>query len=55
MQIQTSNVPSAKPQKFHPSRRVAASFNQPGERMAAGERLAQFRGPEAAAIAHFFR
>jgi hypothetical protein len=29
--------------------------NQPGERMAAGERLAQFRGPEAAAIAHFFR
>jgi len=29
--------------------------NQPVERMAAGERLAQFRGPEAAAIAHFFR
>ena len=27
--------------------------NQPGERMAAGERLAQFRGPGAAAIAHF--
>jgi len=28
MQIQTSSVPSAKPQEFHPSRRVAASFNQ---------------------------
>jgi len=30
MQIQISNVPSAKPQKFHPSRRVAASFNKRG-------------------------
>jgi hypothetical protein len=55
MQNQPSNVPTAKPKDPRLARRVAASFNKPVERMAAGLLFRRLWLRLAAAIAHFIR